>query len=75
MSDTETKVRVDPDLISDADYEVGCRVLSSAIRLFFSQPGVREDYEAWLKTEEGQLADLPPKERKKRLKAARKEII
>lgn len=73
MDDSKAKVKVDPDLISDADYEIGCRVLSSAIRLFFSQPGVREDYEAWLRTEEGQLADLPPQKRKKRLNAARKE--
>lgn len=73
MNSSESRVKVDPALISEADYEIGCRVLSSAVRLYFSRPGVREEYEAWLKTEEGQLSDLSPKERKKRLEAAKKE--
>ena len=60
MSSAET-IRIDPNLISDADYEIGCRVLCSAVRAYFAKPGVREEFEEWLKTEEGQAADSSSK--------------
>ena len=44
--------RITPDYLSDSDYELGCSVLASSVRRFFEQPGVREEYEAWLKSEE-----------------------
>lgn len=59
---TKTKSIIDPNLISDADYEIGCRVLDKAVRAYFAKPGVREEYEEWLKTEEGRAAALPTTE-------------
>lgn len=59
---TKTKSIIDPKLISDADYEIGCRVLDKAVRAYFAKPGVREEYEEWLKTEEGRAAASPPTE-------------
>lgn len=58
---TKTKSIIDPNLISDADYEIGCRVLDKAVRAYFAKPGVREEYEEWLKTEEGRAANSSPK--------------
>lgn len=62
MSSAETKIRIDPNLVSDADYEIGCRVLDKAVRAYFAKPGVREEYEEWLKTEEGRAAASLPTE-------------
>ena len=59
---TKTKSIIDPNLISDADYEIGCRVLDKAVRAYFAKPGVREEYEEWLKTEEGRAAASPTTE-------------
>lgn len=59
---TKTKSIIDPNLISDADYEIGCRILDKAVRAYFAKPGVREEYEEWLKTEEGRAAALPTTE-------------
>lgn len=59
---TKTKSIIDPNLISDADYEIGCRVLDKAVRAYFAKPGVREEYEEWLKTEEGRAAASPSTE-------------
>ena len=59
---TKTKSIIDPKLISDANYEIGCRVLDKAVRAYFAKPGVREEYEEWLKTEEGRAAASPPTE-------------
>ena len=59
---TKTKSIIDPNLISDADYEIGCRILDKAVRAYFAKPGVREEYEEWLKTEEGRAAASPPTE-------------
>lgn len=43
------EIKINPHLISEADYEIGCRILDGCIRRFFEQPGVREDYEKWKK--------------------------
>ena len=59
---TKTKSIIDPNLISDADYEIGCRILDKAVRAYFAKPGVREEYEEWLKTEEGRAAASPTTE-------------
>ena len=59
---TKTKSLIDPNLISDADYEIGCRILDKAVRAYFAKPGVREEYEEWLKTEEGRAAASPSTE-------------
>lgn len=42
-------VRVDPKEIPDSDYEVGCSILASSVRCFFERPGIKEEYEEWLK--------------------------
>ena len=59
---TKTKSIIDPNLISDADYGIGCRMLEKAVRAYFAKPGVREEYEEWLKTEEGRAAASPSTE-------------
>lgn len=54
MGQTEQElhnVKVDAKAIPDSDYETGCSVLASSVRCFFERPGVREEYEEWLKTE------------------------
>ena len=59
---TKKKSIIEPNLISDADYEIGCRILDKAVRAYFAKPGVREEYEEWLKTEEGRAAASPSTE-------------
>lgn len=44
------EVRIKPEDIPDVDYEIGCSVLASSVRCFFERPGIKEEYEAWLKT-------------------------
>lgn len=68
------KIKVNPNDIPDADFETGCSILDTSVRRFFSLPGIQEEYDEWMKTEEGQMADLPPKERKKRLEAVKKKL-
>lgn len=58
-------VHIDPGKIPDGVYEAGCRILSKSIRLFFENPNNRRGYEEWMKTPEGQRADLSREERKK----------
>lgn len=38
--------------ITEADYDLGCSILASSIRCFFSKPGIKEEYEVWVKSEE-----------------------
>ena len=63
MEMKETSVK--SNLISDSDYETGCSILNTSVKRFFSLSGVQQEYEEWMKTEEGQRADLSPKERNK----------
>lgn len=44
-------VKVDANLITDADYDLGCSILASSVRCFFEKPGIKEEYEEWLKSE------------------------
>lgn len=44
-------VKVDANLITDADYDLGCSILASSVRCFFERPGNKEEYEEWLKSE------------------------
>ena len=50
--------------IQEADYQTGCSILNTSVKRFFSLPGIQQEYEEWMKTEEGQRADLSPKERR-----------
>ena len=43
------KIKVDADLITDTDYDLGCSILASSVRCFFERPGIKEEYEKWLK--------------------------
>lgn len=45
-------VKVNAKEITEADYDLGCSILASSIRCFFSKPGIKEEYEEWLKSEE-----------------------
>ena len=46
------EVRINVDEIPDAVFEIACRILDTAVRRYFEQPGVKEDYEKWLPTYE-----------------------
>lgn len=61
---TMEQIKVCAALIPDADYETGCSILNTSVKRFFGLPGVKQEYEEWMKTEEGQRADLSPKERR-----------
>lgn len=41
------RARIQVDLIPDSVFQCGCRILDKAIREYFKQPGVREEYEKW----------------------------
>jgi len=56
-------VRVHTSEITDAEYETGCSILNTSVKRLFTLPGIQEEYEEWLKTEEGQKSDLPKNER------------
>lgn len=58
-------VKVNPADVPDEVYEAGCRILSKSIRAFFRDENNRRGYEEWMKTPEGQRADLSREERKK----------
>lgn len=44
-------VKVNVNEIPEADYDLGCSILASSVRCFFEKPGIREEYEEWLKSE------------------------
>ena len=48
----EISVKINPNKIPNADYDVGCSILASSVKRYFEQPGTKEKYEEWLKTEE-----------------------
>ena len=48
----ENLIKINPNKIPDADYNVGCSVLASSVRNYFEQPGVKKEYEDWLRSEE-----------------------
>ena len=43
----ESSVRIQVDKIPDSTMQCGCRILNAAIRNYFKQPGIREEYEKW----------------------------
>ena len=43
----ENSVRIQVEKIPDSVFQCGCRILDKAIRDYFKQPGVREEYEKW----------------------------
>lgn len=59
----DSKVKINPADIPDDVYDIGCYVLSKCIRRFYKDPKNRKGYEEWMKTPEGQRADLSPEER------------
>ena len=61
----EQAARINPADIPADVYDTGCRILSKSIRSFFADPKNRRGYEEWLKTPEGQRADLTKAERAK----------
>jgi len=63
MSATQ-HIRIKVSVLSDAEYETGCSILNTSVKRLFTLPGIQEEYEEWLKTEEGQKADLPKNERR-----------
>lgn len=45
-------VKINVCEIPDEEYDLGCSILASSVRRFFEQPGVKEEYEEWLKSDE-----------------------
>lgn len=43
----ENSVRINFDLIPDSTIQCGCRILNAAVRNYFKQPGIKEEYEKW----------------------------
>lgn len=60
----EHVVKIAPADIPAAAYSTGCRVLSGSVPLFYEKEGNRRAYKKWLKTPEGQRADLTKESRK-----------
>ena len=58
-------VKINPSEVPNDVYERTCRVLSRAVKEFYSNPNNRIAYEEWLKTPEGQRAQLSKEEREK----------
>ena len=48
----EISVKINPNEIPDADYDLGCSILASSVKRCFEQPGTKEEYEKWLEAEE-----------------------
>lgn len=46
------QVKIDIHEITEADYDLGCSILASSVRRYFDQPGVKSEYEEWLKTDD-----------------------
>ena len=40
-------VRIQFDSIPDGTLQSGCRILNAAVRNYFKQPGIKEEYEKW----------------------------
>ena len=57
------QVKVNPNLIPDDTYDIGCSILATSIRSFFSRPEVKQEFEAWVKTPEGANAALTKRQR------------
>lgn len=45
------EVIIKSELIPDEVWDAGCSVLARSVRRYFELPGVREDYERWLREE------------------------
>ena len=56
LEQAEQEVIIDANLIPDAEIYIGCSVLASSIKSLFQNPDIRAEYEAWLKSPEGQKA-------------------
>ena len=59
----DNKVKIDTASIPDGVYDAMCRLISKHIRTFYNEPKNRKGYEEWMKTPEGQRANLTKEER------------
>ena len=57
------QVKVNPNLISDDTYDIGCSILATSIRSFFSRPDVKQKFEVWINTPDGVNAALTKRQR------------
>lgn len=57
------QVKVNPNLIPDDTYDIGCSILATSIRSFFSRSEVKQEFEAWVNTPEGANAALTKRQR------------
>lgn len=55
--------QIDPHLIPDDTYDIGCSILATSIRSFFSRPDVKQKFEVWINTPEGANAALTKRQR------------
>lgn len=67
-------VRINPADIPDDVYDMGCRIISKGIRAFYKNAENRRRYEEWMKTPEGQRANLSKEERAK-FDARHREVV
>lgn len=59
----DNTVKIDTQSIPDGVYNAMCRIISKQIRDFYKDPKNRKGYEEWMKTPEGQRANLTKEER------------
>lgn len=45
-------VKINSNEIPDTDYDLGRSIFASSVKRCFEQPGTKEEYEEWLKSEE-----------------------
>ena len=50
------EIKINVDEIPDSELYIGCSILASSIKRLFKNPEIRAEYEAWLKSPEGQKA-------------------
>lgn len=44
---TTDRVKIDPSLVPDGEWQTACSILAASIRLAFADSAKREDYERW----------------------------
>ena len=52
----EQSVVIDVGSIPDTEIFVGCSIIAASIKNLFRDPDIKAEYEAWLKSPEGQNA-------------------
>ena len=56
MQERPKNIKINISEIPQSEINIGCSILASSIRSLFQNPDIRAEYEAWLKSPEGQKA-------------------